>query len=266
MSDNIQITREPKTPSVGQTTFPTEIIDLPSKGTFYPTGNPLSKGSVEIKMMTAREEDILTNTNLLKKGIAIDKLFESLIVDKSIIVDDLITGDKDALMFAVRRLAYGDSYGPVDLKCPRCEELNKLTIDISKFEERDVADDIEKIDVNEFSFDLPYSKTNITFKMLNGHDEKNIQLELEKLNKISYSELFTRLRHMILSVGGDRSRNVISDFINNKMVSRDSLAFRKHIRSISPGVDSSFDFICSSCGHEERSPVPMTVQFFWPDV
>lgn len=266
MSDNIQITRN-KEASTEVTKFPTEIIDLPSKGEFYPETSPLRKGSVEIKMMTAKEEDILTNPNLLKKGLAIEKLLKSLVVDKSIDIDEMIVGDKDALIFAVRRLAYGDVYGPVDVKCPSCSEINKISIDISKFDYKEIDEDVvvDRIDYNEFAFTLPYSKVPITFKILNGHDEKNIDLELNKMKKISQSELSTRLRHMILTVNGDRTKSVIRDFVDNKMVSRDSLALRKYLRSISPVVDSTYDFSCEHCGHEERSGVPMTVQFFWPD-
>jgi len=121
MSDEIIITRSTTSKEFStQQTYPTEIIDLPSQGKFYDTSNPLSKGVVEMKFMTAKEEDILTSPNLLKKGLAVDKLLESLIVDKSINLDTLLSGDQNALIFAARRLAYGDNYGPLDIQCPKC--------------------------------------------------------------------------------------------------------------------------------------------------
>lgn len=267
MSDEIQITRNQYNKSTNiqeSTVFPTEIIDLPSKGRFYDESSPLRKGTVEIKMMTAKEEDILTNPNLLKKGIAVDKVMESLVVDKTIDLDEMMSGDKDALIYAIRRLAYGDSYGPIDIKCPSCTELNKVTIDISSFEEKEIKDELDSVGNNEFKFTFPHCKANIIFKFLNGRDEKNIQLELKKMNKVSHSELSTRLRHMILSVNGNEDRNVIRDFVN-KLPSRDSLAFRSYLKKVNVGIDSTFDFSCEHCGHEERSAVPMTVQFFWPD-
>ena len=69
--------------------FPTEVIELPSKGLLYPKSSPLSKGTVELKYMSAKEEDILTNQNYLQKGTVIDKLLESLIVDKEISYSEL---------------------------------------------------------------------------------------------------------------------------------------------------------------------------------
>ena len=90
--------------------FPTEMVDLPSKGYFYADGHPLSSGKVEVKYMTAKEEDILTSQNLIQQGSVIDKLLESLIVDKSIKLDDMLIGDKNAIMVAARILGYGKDY------------------------------------------------------------------------------------------------------------------------------------------------------------
>ena len=90
--------------------FPTEIVDLPSKGHFYVQGHPLSSGKVEIKYMTAKEEDILTSQNLIQQGTVIEKLLQSLIVDKSVKVDDMLIGDKNAIMGAARILGYGKDY------------------------------------------------------------------------------------------------------------------------------------------------------------
>ena len=132
--------------------FPTEIVELPSKGHFYINGHPLSSGKVEIKYMTAKEEDILTSENLIRQGTVIDKLLESLIVDKSIKVDDLLTGDKNALMVASRILAYGKDY---DFEYNGVEQKVDLTtldnkkVDYSNFPKG----------VNEFEFKLPNSKS-----------------------------------------------------------------------------------------------------------
>ena len=78
--------------------FPTEEVELPSRGLIYPKENPLSSGKIEIKYMTAKEEDILTNQNYVKQGTVVDKLLRSLIVDKKINYDDMITGDKNAVL------------------------------------------------------------------------------------------------------------------------------------------------------------------------
>lgn len=267
MTDQIQITKtNPGVINSSEIKYPTEIVYLPSKGNVYEETSPLSSGQVEIKMMTAKEEDILTNPNFLKKGIAIDKLLQSLLVNKSINLDEMVVGDKNALIFAVRRLAYGDIYGPIEIKCPSCSEKNSVKIDLSKFEDKEIDENsVDKIGTNVFKFTLPFSKLEITFKLLNGFDEKNIEEESKRIQKISYSELTTRLKYMILSVHGNSDKKFIREFVDNHMVSRDSLAFRKHLKQISPDIDSSFEFTCSECDHKERSGVPMTVQFFWPD-
>ena len=90
--------------------FPTEVLDLPSDGKLYPKDHPLASGKITIKYMTAKEEDILSSQNLIKKGVVLDKLFESIIVEKSINIDDILIGDKNAIMLATRILAYGPQY------------------------------------------------------------------------------------------------------------------------------------------------------------
>lgn len=269
MSEEISITRQnvvsqkPAAP-----TFPTEIIDLPSQGHFYDPKSKLSSGQIEVKLMTAREEDILTSPNLLKKGLAVEKLIESLVVDKDINLDQILVGDKNALIFAIRRLAYGDSYGPVEVTCPKCTAVNKQTIDLSEVLYKDV--ELEKYvkGVNEFEYVLPASKITIKFKLLTAGDEKQIERDIEgfaKLKKDSSSEITTRLKYMITSVDGETDKAKIKAFIDNNMLARDSSAFRQHARSFSPDVDSKFTFCCTECSHQERVAVPMTAQFFWPN-
>ena len=90
--------------------FPTEIIDLPSKGKVYPQGHPLSKGTIEIKYMTAKEEDILASQNLIRKGVVLDKLFESVVVQEGVQTGDILIGDKNAILLATRILGYGAQY------------------------------------------------------------------------------------------------------------------------------------------------------------
>ena len=176
--------------------FPTEVIELPSKGLVYPKDNPLSSGKVEIKYMTAKEEDILTNQSYIQKGNVLDKLLESVLVTK-INIDDLIIGDKNALLIATRILGYGNDYEV---------EVNgeKENIDLSELENREFDGSTLIEGTNEFAFDLPHSKTPITYKVITGRDEKKIERELEglkKINKNSSPELSTRLKYIITSVG-----------------------------------------------------------------
>jgi hypothetical protein len=240
--------------------FPTEVVDLPSKGYFYIDGHPLSSGKVEVKYMTAKEEDILTSQNLIKQGIVIDKLLQSLIVDKTININDLLIGDKNAIMVAARVLGYGKDY---EFEYDG-EEQN---VDLSKLEPVDL--DFSKFTkgVNEFSFDLPNSKRPITFKLLNGHDEKYIEGELKALKKISKdnsSELTTRFKKMILTVDGKSDRTVINNFVDNEFLSRDSLSFRQNLSTITPDIDMSTTIDID--GEEQEVTIPVTLRFFWPSV
>ena len=205
--------------------FPTEMVDLPSKGYFYVDGHPLSSGKVEVKYMTAKEEDILTSQNLIQQGLVIDKLLESLIIDKSVKLDDMLIGDKNAIMVAARILGYGKDYEFTYDGVEQTVDLSILEpekIDFSKFTKGQ----------NLFNFKLPNSEREITFKLLTGGDEKNIAAEVkakEKVSKEQSFELTTRLKNMIISVDGKSDKAYINNFVDNEFLSIDSLAFREYL-------------------------------------
>ena len=230
--------------------FPTEMVDLPSKGYLYPEGHPLSTGKVEIKYMTAKEEDILTSQNLINNGTVIDVLLKSLIVNKQIDLGDLIIGDKNAIMVAARILGYGKDY-------PFTYDGIENTINLSELTKGQ----------NEFHFKLPTSERDVTFKIINGRDDNDVQSEVtakEKINKNSSSELTTRLKKMLLSVDGKADRAFINSFVDTEFLSRDSLAFRQHVKSVTPDLD--FDTtITDTSGKEIEVTIPITLRFFWPD-
>ena len=239
--------------------FPTETVELPSKGYFYFEGHPLSSGKVEIKYMTAKEEDILTSPNLIKQGTVIDKLLNALIIDKSINVEDMITGDKNAIMIAARILGYGKDY-------PITYDGQEHTADLSKLEPRKI--DFSKLvkGQNEFSFKLPVSERDITFKILNGKEEREIDLELkakEKISKETSANLTTRLKKMILSVDGNSDKAFINNFVDNEFLSRDSYPFRENLLKITPDIDMKVK-VKDSNGEDAEVMLPITLRFFWP--
>ena len=239
--------------------FPTEVVELPSKGYFYPKGHPLASGKVEVKYMTAKEEDILTSQNLIEQGIVIDKLLESLVIDKKININDMLVGDKNAIMVASRVLGYGKDY-------EFTYDGEEQSVDLSKLEPVDIDFTKYTKGVNEFTFELPSSKRSLTFKLLTGEDEKNIALEIAARRKISKEqsfELTTRLKKMILSVDGNSTKAHINNFVDNEFLSRDSFAFRQHLEDITPDVDMSATVV-DSAGKETVVSVPVTVRFFWP--
>ena len=239
--------------------IPTEVVDLPSKGLLYPKDNPLSSGKIEMKYMTAKEEDILTNQNFIKSGIVIDKLLQSLIVSK-INYNDLLIGDKNAIMLASRILSYGANYE---------FDYNGVdqNVDLSKFDPKPLHSDFLSAKSNEFSFVLPHSKNTITFRLLTHGDENKIDQELkglQKINKNSNSEVTVRLGHMITSVNGSSEQEDIRDFVNNYFLAKDTREFRKYYNEISPDVDLSVS-LTNSEGGEEATSLPIGLNFFWPD-
>lgn len=237
--------------------LPTETIELPSKGLLYPKDSELSKGTLEMKYMTAKEEDILTNQSYIKNGTVLDKLMKSLIVSK-INFEDLLIGDKNAIMVSARILGYGSEYS---------FEYNgeTQTIDLSSLENKPLEEELFANRVNEFEFTLPHSKNTVTFKFLTHKDEQDINRELEglkKINKESSTELSTRLKYLITSVEGSRERKDIRDFVENYFLAKDSRALREYIRKIQPDVDLTF----FPNNGNDRISIPIGISFFWPDV
>jgi hypothetical protein len=242
--------------------FPTEVLDLPSKGLVYPKDHPLASGQITIKHMTAKEEDILSNQNLIKKGIVLDKLFESIVVD-DINVNDIIIGDKNAIVLATRLLGYGTEY-KMAFYSSLTNDTKEVTIDLSKVKTKEI--DFTKFkNKNEFEYTLPSSGKKITFKLLTHADEISIEKDIEalkKLNKDVSADITTRLRYMIKSVDSDNSISAISKFING-MLAKDSRAFRDYVKSISPDMDMKYEYEHET-GEKEVVPITLGVGFFWP--
>ena len=245
--------------------FPTEVVSLPSKGYYYPKDNPLSSGQVELKYMTAKEEDILTSPGLVNKGIVLDKLLEALIVSK-ININDVLIGDKNAIILASRILAYGKDY-KFEYTDPGSGQKREHQVDLTTLDHKDVDFDKSKQGINEFEFELPQSKKVVTFKLLTHADEKAIDGHLKSMKKITKGgiepELTTRLKYCILSVDGETDKQYINNFIDNEFLSLDSFAFRTYLTAMTPDVNMACDVELDS-GDIEEVTVPMTVGFFWP--
>lgn len=245
----------------------TELIPLPSLGKIYPQEFPLHNcEKVEIRPMTAREEDILTSRALAKKGTIVTELIKSCLVDKNVNVNTLISGDRNALMVAIRVTGYGAEYD-VDINCPACSHKYKNTFDLNSLPIKTLDVDPVEQGKNEFEFILPMSKKRITFKLLNGFDEEDINAKNEKMKKLGNqidNLVTTRLNHSIVSVDGDYNRANIYNFVS-KMRAGDSLAFRKYMDKIEPGIEMKQEITCPSCDHSEEVTVPIGVTFFWPN-
>jgi hypothetical protein len=255
-------------PQPKNTKYPSEVIPLPTKGWFYPEGNPLSSGEIEIKQMTAREEDLLANQELIKKGKVLDKLMESVVINKSIRLDDILIPDKNAIFIAIRRLAYGDDYN-VSVVCPGCGENNKVKINLAELSYKPYSFEGHPKGQNSFSFKLPTAGVNITYKLLNATDEQSIDAELTQIKKISKentAEVTTRMKYVITSIDGNPDRASIRRFVEEKLTAKDSFALRRQMRENAPDVDMTFDFKCSNCDFERRIDVPLGASFLFPDI
>lgn len=245
-------------------TVPTEIIDLPSKGLLYPKDNPLSSGKVEMKYMTAKEEDILTNVNLLRQGLAIEKALISLI-KSPINYEDLTLGDRNALLIATRILAYGKDYS-FNYKNPSTGEDETVTIDLQKiaYKEPDWKLLNEK---NEFTFVLPHTKNTVTFKVLTVSEDKKIDQEIKNLKKVLNQEagsISMRLKYQLTSINGEYSVKAVREFIDSGyLLSRDSIELRRYIDSVTPDIDTKIQFTLKD-GTEVSTALPMTADFFFP--
>ena len=246
--------------------FPTEVLSLPSNGLLYPEDSPLRSGTIDVKYMTAKEEDILTSQNLIEQGRVISKLLESVIADPKVKLNDMLIGDKNALMVGTRVLGYGKDYA-ITLVDPDTKERVEYVVDLTKLENKPIDEKLFE-NGNSFALELPNSKRTIGFKLLTQQDENEIEETLkdyekvEKLTGVSYVGT-TRLKHQIVSIDGNTDQKEIDNFVDNEFLALDTRAFRKHLEEITPDIELKFDYT-SQTGNLHKIDVPLGIDFFWP--
>ena len=246
--------------------FPTEVLSLPSQGLLYPEDSPLRSGIIDVKYMTAKEEDILTSTNLIEQGVVITKLLESVIADPKVKLDDMLLGDKNALLVGTRILGYGKDY-EVMITDPDTNERVEYVVDLTKLKDKKIDTKLYSKG-NTFEFELPNSKRVLNFKLLTQKDEKEIDEilkdyeKVEKLTGVSYN-LTTRLKHQIQSVDGETDQKAIDNFVDNEFLALDTRAFRKYQETITPDIELKFDYT-SQTGNLHKIDIPLGINFFWP--
>lgn len=266
-SDNL-ISREQYVKSELGFDIPVDLIPLPSKGSVYPAGHGFHKcESVEFRGMTVREEDILTSQALIKKGTVINELIKACLIKKDVDVTSLLSGDRNAIMIAIRASGYGRNYNP-SYTCPSCEHTSNVDIDLAELEIKPLNIEPTIPGENMFDYKLPRSGHVVTFRFLTGSDEEEImaQMNARKKKGIQSSNLIsTRLKSSIVAINGNRDRTAIARF-SESMLALDSSSLRQHIDDYEPGINMTFDFICENCEHEEEVAIPMDASFFWPNV
>ena len=245
---------------------PVESVPLPSRGVVYPDTSPLhGQETIDIRAMTAREEDILTSRALIKKGTVITNLLQSCIVDKKISVPEMLAGDRNAVMVALRITGYGSEY-VAEADCPTCGTKSKQEFDLSQLSVKPLEINPVSSGENSFEFTLPVTKKKVLFKFLTGVDEEEIvqiQERKKKTGAIADSLVTTRLQYAVVSVDGKTDKALISNFIRN-MPARDSLALRTFIDKSEPGIDMKVFMDCPSCSETSEIRMPMGASFFWP--
>ena len=225
--------------------FPTEVLSLPSKGLLYPEDSPLRSGTIDVKYMTAKEEDILTSQNLITQGVVIERLLQSVIATPGVKLDDLLIGDKNALMVGTRVLGYGQNYD-VMIMDPETGEEVETVIDLSKLDHKKIDESL-LTNGNNFEYELPNSKRKIGFKLLTHKDEMEINeilKSLEKAEKITgvSSEVTTRLKYQIASIDGNTEQKTIDNFVDNEFLAIDAREYRKYVQTITPDIDLTFNY------------------------
>jgi hypothetical protein len=249
---------------------PTEFAELPSKGHFYPPDHPLFKQEVvEIKHMTTKEEDILTSVALLKKGLALDRMLESIIVDKRIKTDNLLVGDKNALLVAARAHGYGAAYETA-ITCPRCDATQDYSFDLSALKIQFPSDEfmaeheIKRTEVGTFLIPLPKTQYTIEVRFLTGRDEKKILEAQAHKKKMNFPETPASdfLRLVIVSVNDIKNATSLNDFINT-LPALHSRYIKRMYEKLIPSLDMNHSFSCSVCTYEGALEVPLTADFFW---
>lgn len=248
---------------MAETKFPTETVTLPSKGLVYQLTDPLSKGEIEMKYMSAAEEDILTNSNYIRQGTVIDKLLQALIITP-INYDNLIVGDKNAILVAARVLGYGKDY---PFKYQNKYGEVEAIVDLSTIKDKEIDENLFKQGINEFNYELPHTGHLLTFKFLTHGDEKKIDSEIKGLKKLFPEKTFdvtTRLKYMITSVNGERELKTIREFVDTQMIAKDARAFREYYTKLSPDIDLTY-FPNDENYTGEGIAIPINLNFFWPD-
>ena len=279
--ERVGAVKQPASPAptqqTGQLNFvlPTEFIELPSKGKFYKEGHPLrNQQTVEIKQMTAKEEDILTSQSLLKQGVAVDRFIESILV-QDIDVDSILVGDKNAILIAARMSGYGDTY-ETGVTCPACGTVSEIPVSLSEsrkpsegYLEMEALEPLEGVtgpnDLGNFMITLPVSKAVFEVKIMDGKLEKDFTKRIETRRKKKQGEalLTDQFKVYTVSINGVTDLRQVYKFIDQLPV-RDSRFLRNTYTKIVPTMDLKYDFFCTNCTHEQEVSVPITAQFFWP--
>lgn len=262
-------------PSPGEFGYvpPVELVPLPSRGMLYAPGHPFhAKEVVEIRAMTAHDEDILTSRALIKQGKVVSVLIKSCLMSRDVDPDSLLTGDRNAIAIALRITGYGERYHAL-VDCPICGERCKGEFDLSKLPIAGLGMEPVAPFTNAFPFRLPVSGKDVVFKLMTGADERELEATAQARRRIRSegapqpdaidSSLTERLVHQVVSIGGETARDRVASIVES-LPARDSRDLRVTIGLATPRVEMDQDFTCPMCGETTEVDVPIGTELFWP--
>jgi len=248
---------------------PTHTVELPSRGNYYPQGSTMAgREKVEIKQMTAKQEEILSNADYLTDGTMLDRLVSSILTDNTINVEEMFSGDKNAIIVEARRTSYGSEYS-VTQTCENCKNNEVFIFDLSKvsIEDQEIEGVTYSEETNLFSFKLPSTGLDVSIKMLSSADQRFLNEQNDKAKKLNIenSETLNFLRRCVVSVSNIEDKQLLNDLFSVLPV-LDIRKIKKVSNSIVPTLNTKQEVTCGGCGHVTESEVPFSLGFFWPDI
>ena len=239
---------------------PYDILELPSQGLLYPN----KKNSVKVEYLTAMDENVLVSPNIMNSGRVLDVLLERKVKDLGFPVEELLDGDRVALLLFLRSTSFGEEFKQGVLN--KNGDVVEGTINLSELKQKKLT--IKPDENNEFDFELPKSKKKIKFRFLNGKDEKDIDDKDEFMKKrfetdISFA-LTLKLEKLIMEIDGNRDKIYVSNFIKTMSI-LDSRTLTKYVRENEPGID--FETKARIQGGESVDTfLRLNKSFFWPEL
>lgn len=239
-----------------------EEIQLPSKGRFYNDSNGPSNGIVSIRPMTGEEEQILATPRFVRKGQAINMIFQKCIKEKYN-VDQLLTVDRTYLLIYLRGISYSPEY-EVEIKCPECEKKFSTSIDLNSLYVEDCPDNFGP-DLQDI---LPNSKLPFSYRLSNGRDEQDIQEHRDRRIKMfgdsSADDTLTyRTAQLVNDIDGITNKEELQVLIKNLPIN-DVAYIRGLINEPPFGVDTNIEIVCPSCLQDFQLELPLEANFFFP--
>ncbi len=252
-------------PADGDYTPPVTTVKLPSKGVTYPPESALYMcEALDVRAMTAKEEDILSSPALIKRGTVLSTLMRACITNRLVDPDQMLVGDRNAVLIAIRVSAYGAEY-PATVACPDCEETHERTFNLSRLTLKTI--DVEPAGgpgTNEFSFRLDRIGKEVRFKLMDAATASKLDRDAESIRKKGGQEsgVTMRLLAQVISIEGVEPRMLPKAIA--AMPAGDSRSLRAYIDEISPGVDMVQEAECPACGASREVEIPLGTEFFWP--